>query len=156
MWICLSRINAFFLLFFFFLCASPWQVVFLDDDVVVQRDLAPLFTLDLHSNVNGAVETCLESFHRFHKYLNFSHPKIKAHFDPDACGWAFGMNVFDLVKWREKNVTARYYSTLLYCCWILFQAVIAHLPTTTIEKNSCPPFMYLMCIVFFHTDFNLC
>ncbi|KAG0573710.1 hypothetical protein KC19_VG202900 [Ceratodon purpureus] len=85
------------------------KVVFLDDDVVVQRDLSELFSLDLHNNVNGAVETCLESFHRFHKYLNFSHPKIKSHFDPDACGWAFGMNVFDLVKWREKNVTARYH-----------------------------------------------
>ncbi|CAK9218526.1 unnamed protein product [Sphagnum troendelagicum] len=85
------------------------KVVFLDDDVVVQRDLTDLFSLDLHNNVNGAVETCLESFHRFHKYLNFSHPKIKSHFDPDACGWAFGMNVFDLVRWREEGVTARYH-----------------------------------------------
>ncbi|KAG0617304.1 hypothetical protein M758_5G180000 [Ceratodon purpureus] len=85
------------------------KVVFLDDDVVVQRDLSDLFSLDLHGNVNGAVETCLESFHRFHKYLNFSHPKIKSSFDPEACGWAFGMNVFDLVKWRENNVTARYH-----------------------------------------------
>jgi alpha-1,4-galacturonosyltransferase len=85
------------------------QVVFLDDDVVVQRDLSELFSLNLHGNVNGAVETCLESFHRFHKYLNFSHPKIKSNFDPEACGWAFGMNVFDLVKWRENNVTARYH-----------------------------------------------
>jgi len=85
------------------------KVVFLDDDVVVQRDLSGLFTLDLHDNVNGAVETCLESFHRFHKYLNFSHPKIKLNFDPDACGWAFGMNIFDLVRWREKQVTAKYH-----------------------------------------------
>lgn len=85
------------------------QVVFLDDDVVVQRDLTDLFSLDLHDNVNGAVETCLESFHRFHKYLNFSHPKIKANFNPNACGWAFGMNVFDLIRWREKKVTAQYH-----------------------------------------------
>ncbi len=55
------------------------------------------------------METCLESFHRFHKYLNFSHPKIKSNFDPDACGWAFGMNVFDLVRWRQEGVTARYH-----------------------------------------------
>ncbi|MCO5586708.1 hypothetical protein L7F22_040650 [Adiantum nelumboides] len=85
------------------------KVVFLDDDVVVQRDLTDLFRLDLHGNVNGAVETCLESFHRYHKYVNFSHPKIKASFDPDACGWAFGMNVFDIIAWRKENVTSRYH-----------------------------------------------
>ncbi|KAM7495494.1 hypothetical protein LguiB_030103 [Lonicera macranthoides] len=85
------------------------KVVFLDDDVVVQKDLSPLFTVDLNGNVNGAVETCTETFHRYHKYLNYSHPLIRAHFDPDACGWAFGMNVFDLVEWRKKNVTGIYH-----------------------------------------------
>lgn len=85
------------------------KVVFLDDDVVVQKDLLPLFTIDLNGNVNGAVETCMETFHRYHKYLNYSHPIIRAHFDPDACGWAFGMNVFDLVEWRKRNVTGIYH-----------------------------------------------
>ncbi|XP_030931675.1 probable galacturonosyltransferase 10 [Quercus lobata] len=85
------------------------KVVFLDDDVVVQKDLSALFTIDLNSNVNGAVETCMETFHRYHKYLNYSHPLIRAHFDPDACGWAFGMNVFDLVEWRKRNVTGIYH-----------------------------------------------
>ncbi|RRT34796.1 hypothetical protein B296_00036223 [Ensete ventricosum] len=41
------------------------KVVFLDDDVVVQRDLTPLWVIDLEGKVNGAVETCGESFHRF-------------------------------------------------------------------------------------------
>ncbi|KAL6497339.1 Hexosyltransferase gaut11 [Orobanche gracilis] len=85
------------------------KVVFLDDDVVVQKDLTPLFSLDLHGNVNGAVETCLEAFHRYYKYLNFSNPLISTKFDPQACGWAFGMNVFDLVTWRRQNVTAKYH-----------------------------------------------
>ncbi|BBM97802.1 alpha-1,4-galacturonosyltransferase [Marchantia polymorpha subsp. ruderalis] len=85
------------------------KVVFLDDDVVVQRDVTALFSVDLHGNVNGAVETCLESFHRFHKYLNFSDPRISSHFDPESCGWAFGMNVFDLVAWKAANVTSRYH-----------------------------------------------
>lgn len=85
------------------------KVVFLDDDVVVQKDLSPLFTIDLNGNVNGAVETCMETFHRYHKYLNYSHPLIRLHFDPDACGWAFGMNVFDLVEWRKRNVTGIYH-----------------------------------------------
>ncbi|RXH96469.1 hypothetical protein DVH24_008973 [Malus domestica] len=85
------------------------KVVFLDDDVVVQKDLTPLFSLELHGNVNGAVETCLEAFHRYYKYLNFSNPIISAKFDPQACGWAFGMNVFDLIAWKKANVTARYH-----------------------------------------------
>lgn len=85
------------------------KVVFLDDDLVVQKDLTPLFSIDLHGNVNGAVETCLEAFHRFYKYLNFSNPLISSKFDPQACGWAFGMNVFDLIAWRKANVTSRYH-----------------------------------------------
>ncbi|XP_010689639.1 probable galacturonosyltransferase 10 isoform X1 [Beta vulgaris subsp. vulgaris] len=85
------------------------KVVFLDDDVVVQKDISPLFSIDLNGNVNGAVETCMETFHRYHKYLNYSHPLIRSHFDPDACGWAFGMNVFDLVEWRKRNVTGIYH-----------------------------------------------
>ncbi|XP_022764026.1 probable galacturonosyltransferase 10 isoform X3 [Durio zibethinus] len=85
------------------------KVVFLDDDIVVQKDLSRLFSIDLNGNVNGAVETCMETFHRYHKYLNYSHPLIRAHFDPDACGWAFGMNVFDLVEWRKRNVTGIYH-----------------------------------------------
>ena len=34
------------------------KVVFLDDDVVIQRDLSPLWEIDLEGKVNGAVETC--------------------------------------------------------------------------------------------------
>ncbi|KAF9622280.1 hypothetical protein IFM89_031083 [Coptis chinensis] len=37
--------------------SPPKKVVFLDDDVVVQKDLAPLFSIDLNGNENGAVET---------------------------------------------------------------------------------------------------
>ncbi|KAG6466957.1 probable galacturonosyltransferase 10 isoform X1 [Zingiber officinale] len=85
------------------------KVVFLDDDVVVQKDLSELFSINLNGNVMGAVETCMETFHRFHKYLNYSHPLIRAYFDPDACGWAFGMNVLDLREWRQKNVTGIYH-----------------------------------------------
>ncbi|KAI3761272.1 hypothetical protein L1987_51684 [Smallanthus sonchifolius] len=85
------------------------KIVFLDDDVILQKDLTPLFSLDLHGNVNGAVETCLEGFHRFYKYFNFSNPVLSSKFDSQACGWAFGLNVFDLVAWRNANVTAAYH-----------------------------------------------
>lgn len=85
------------------------KILFLDDDIVVQKDLTPLWSIDLQGMVNGAVETCKESFHRYDKYLNFSNPIISANFDPNACGWAFGMNMFDLKEWRKRNMTGIYH-----------------------------------------------
>ncbi|KAL0919459.1 hypothetical protein M5K25_011554 [Dendrobium thyrsiflorum] len=85
------------------------KVVFLDDDIVVQKDLTGLWAIDLKGKVNGAVETCGESFHRFDRYLNFSNPMITKNFDPRACGWAYGMNVFDLAEWRKQNITEIYH-----------------------------------------------
>ncbi|CAN0890936.1 Probable galacturonosyltransferase 4 [Linum grandiflorum] len=85
------------------------KVLFVDDDIVVQKDLSALWALDLKGNVNGAVETCGESFHRFDRYLNFSNPLISKNFQPHACGWAYGMNVFDLDQWRRKNITEVYH-----------------------------------------------
>nr|XP_043623492.1 polygalacturonate 4-alpha-galacturonosyltransferase-like [Erigeron canadensis] len=85
------------------------KILFLDDDIVVQKDLTGLWKVDLHGKVNGAVETCGESFHRFDKYLNFSNPHIARNFDPNACGWAYGMNVFDLKQWKKWDITGIYH-----------------------------------------------
>ena len=85
------------------------KVLFLDDDIVVKKDLTALWSLDLKGNVNGAVETCGESFHRFDRYLNFSNPLISKNFDPHACGWAYGMNIFDLDQWKRQNITGVYH-----------------------------------------------
>lgn len=85
------------------------KILFLDDDIVVQKDLTPLWSIDMKGMVNGAVETCKESFHRFDTYLNFSNPKISENFDPHACGWAFGMNIFDLKQWKKRNITGIYH-----------------------------------------------
>lgn len=86
------------------------KILFLDDDIVVQKDLTGLWAVDLHGKVNGAVETCGASFHRFDKYLNFSNPLIAKSFDPNACGWAYGMNIFDLKAWKEKDITGIYHT----------------------------------------------
>ncbi|XP_047954561.1 polygalacturonate 4-alpha-galacturonosyltransferase-like isoform X1 [Salvia hispanica] len=85
------------------------KILFLDDDIVVQKDLTGLWSVDLHGKVNGAVETCGESFHRFDKYLNFSNPHIAKNFHPNACGWAYGMNMFDLKEWKKKDITGIYH-----------------------------------------------
>lgn len=86
------------------------KVLFLDDDLVVQKDLSGLWSIDLKGKVNGAVETCGETFHRFDRYLNFSNPLISKNFDPRACGWAYGMNIFDLDEWRRQNITDVYHT----------------------------------------------
>ncbi|KAF6148250.1 hypothetical protein GIB67_012025 [Kingdonia uniflora] len=85
------------------------KILFLDDDIVVQKDLTPLWSVDMQGMVNDAVETCKESFHRFDKYLNFSNPKISQNFDPNACGWAFGINIFDLKEWKKRDITGIYH-----------------------------------------------
>ncbi|KAG4151116.1 hypothetical protein ERO13_D04G044700v2 [Gossypium hirsutum] len=90
------------------------KVVFLDDDIVIQRDLSPLWEIDLWGKVNGAVETCkgedewVMSKH-FRNYFNFSHPLIAKHLDPDECAWAYGMNIFDLRTWRKTNIRETYH-----------------------------------------------
>ncbi|KAB2044254.1 hypothetical protein ES319_D01G075800v1 [Gossypium barbadense] len=93
------------------------KVVFLDDDIVIQTDLSPLWDIDMNGKVNGAVETCRgeDSFvmsKRFKSYLNFSHPLIAKNFDPNECAWAYGMNIFDLEAWRKTNISLTYYHWL--------------------------------------------
>ncbi|XP_010939106.1 probable galacturonosyltransferase 13 isoform X1 [Elaeis guineensis] len=90
------------------------KVLFLDDDVVIQRDLSPLWEIDLSGKVNGAVETCKDKDDwvmstRFRTYFNFSHPLIANNLDPDECAWAYGMNIFDLSAWRKTSIRDTYH-----------------------------------------------
>ncbi|CAK9153905.1 unnamed protein product [Ilex paraguariensis] len=85
------------------------KILFLDDDIVVQKDLAPLWSVNLRGMVNGAVETCKGTLKIFSTYLNFSDPRISKNFDPNACGWAFGMNILDLKEWRKQDITGIYH-----------------------------------------------
>ncbi|KAK9988319.1 hypothetical protein SO802_028558 [Lithocarpus litseifolius] len=85
------------------------RILFLDDDIVVQKDLTGLWEIDMDGKVNGAVETCFGSFHRYAQYMNFSHPLIKQKFNPKACAWAYGMNFFDLDAWRREKCTEEYH-----------------------------------------------
>lgn len=93
------------------------KVVFLDDDIVIQRDLSPLWEIDLGGKVNGAVETCKGEDEwvmskRFRNYFNFSHPLVAKNLNPDECAWAYGMNIFDLRAWRKTNIRETYHSWL--------------------------------------------
>jgi len=81
------------------------KILFFDDDIVVQKDLMPLWSVDLHGKLNGSVESCGEIFCRFDKCLNFSNPHMARQFDPNACGWTCGMNLFDLKEWEKQDIT---------------------------------------------------
>ncbi|XP_022758339.1 probable galacturonosyltransferase 6 isoform X2 [Durio zibethinus] len=87
------------------------KIVLFDHDVVVQRDLTGIWSVDMKGKVNAAVETCLESeasFHAMHMFMNFSDPFLAKRFNANFCTWAFGMNLFDLQEWRRKNLTTLY------------------------------------------------
>lgn len=91
------------------------KIVLFDHDVVVQRDLSRLWSVNMKGKVNGAVETCREnepSFHRMDTFINFSDPYVAKRFDVNACTWAFGMNLFDLQNWRRHKLTTLYYKYL--------------------------------------------
>ncbi|KAL3517645.1 hypothetical protein ACH5RR_020234 [Cinchona calisaya] len=91
------------------------KIVLLDHDVVVQRDLTGLWSIDMKGKVNAAVETCQEgepSFRKMDMYINFTDPLVSQRFDANACTWAFGMNMFDLQVWRRRNLTGVYHKYL--------------------------------------------
>lgn len=104
------------------------KILFLDDDVVIQKDLTGLWKIDLDGKVNGAVETCFGSFHRYAQYLNFSHPLIKERFNPKACAWAYGMNIFDLDAWRREKCTEQYHywQNLVSVSLLPFELIMLH------------------------------
>ncbi|KQK01942.1 galacturonosyltransferase 8 [Brachypodium distachyon] len=88
------------------------KVVLLEDDVVVQRDLAGLWRLDMRGMANAALHTCFGGFRRYAKYLNFSHPAVNGRFSPRACAWSYGVNVFDLDAWRRDNCTHKFHELM--------------------------------------------
>jgi alpha-1,4-galacturonosyltransferase len=78
------------------------KVVLLDDDLVVQRDLSYLWNIDMGDKVNGAVEFCGLKLGQMRNVLG------KTAYDPKSCAWTSGVNLINLDKWREHNVTENY------------------------------------------------
>ncbi|KAL1555710.1 putative galacturonosyltransferase 15 isoform X4 [Salvia divinorum] len=89
------------------------KVVLLDHDVVVQRDISSLWDLDLNQKVVAAVVDswcgtgCCPG-QKYKDYFNFTNPIISSVLDKNRCGWLYGLNVFDLQRWRNSNITAVY------------------------------------------------
>ena len=87
------------------------KIMLLDHDVVVQRDLRRLWSVDMNGKVNGAVDICRDNktSHKLETLVNLSDPVIANIFDAKACSWAFGMNIFDLQEWRRRGLTGSYH-----------------------------------------------
>ncbi|KAL6845081.1 hypothetical protein ACP4OV_024576 [Aristida adscensionis] len=96
------------------------RVVVLDDDVVVRKDLAGLWELDLdEGSIIGAVGAhrpgadgggiCIDK--TLGDHLNFSHPAVSTPsigLHSTRCAWSWGVSVVDLDAWRRTNVTETY------------------------------------------------
>lgn len=82
------------------------KVIVLDDDVVVQHDLSSLWNINLEGKVNAAIESCRLRLGQLKMHLG------KSSYDPNSCIWMSGLNVIDLEKWREHNVTGAYFQRL--------------------------------------------
>ncbi|XP_057969933.1 probable galacturonosyltransferase 7 isoform X2 [Malania oleifera] len=79
------------------------KVVVMDDDIVVQQDLSALWDLDMDGKVNGAVNFCGVRLGQLNSYTG------QNGFDGSSCAWISGLNIIDLVSWREHNVTNAYW-----------------------------------------------
>ncbi|KAL2509781.1 putative galacturonosyltransferase 7 [Forsythia ovata] len=75
------------------------KVVVLDDDILTQRDLSDLWSLDMGGKVNGAVQFCAVKMEQLKNYL----PRNS--FSENSCAWMSGVNIIDLSRWREHNLT---------------------------------------------------
>lgn len=78
------------------------KVVILDDDVVVQQDLSALWSINMEGKVNGAMEFCAVRLGHLKGYLG------EKGVDGNSCAWMSGLNIIDLVRWREQNITGKY------------------------------------------------
>ncbi|CAM8952469.1 unnamed protein product [Rhodiola kirilowii] len=78
------------------------KIIVLDDDVVVKQDLSALWTLNMKGKVNGAVQSCRVRLGQLKGYLGMND------YDERACAWMSGLNIIDLVRWKEQNISGTY------------------------------------------------
>lgn len=112
------------------------KVLLLDHDVVVQKDLSGLWKHDMKGKVNGAVEMYGndESFFTLRDFVDFNDLTIAKRYDSRARIWAFGMNIFDLQKWRQLKLT------------VLYQKWMQHVRLSILELINHICLFHLVCI----------
>ncbi|KAK9723809.1 hypothetical protein RND81_05G026900 [Saponaria officinalis] len=78
------------------------KIVVLDDDILVQQDLSALWKIKMGKKVNGAVEMCAVRLGHLNNYLG------RNSFNSNSCAWMSGLNVIDLARWRELNLSGTF------------------------------------------------
>ncbi|XP_015698816.2 probable galacturonosyltransferase 7 isoform X1 [Oryza brachyantha] len=78
------------------------RVVVLDDDLIVQKDLSSLWNINMGSKVIGAIQFCEVRLGQLKAYTE------EHNFNNNLCLWLSGLNVIELEKWRELQITSRY------------------------------------------------
>lgn len=79
------------------------KIIVLDEDVVVQKDLTALWSLDLEGKVNGATQSCDLTLGQVRSFLGDNDNLNK-----NSCSWMSGLNLIDLSRWRELDLTKTY------------------------------------------------
>ncbi|KAG2259490.1 hypothetical protein Bca52824_078784 [Brassica carinata] len=86
------------------------QPISLDEAKPIVTALSTLIykAQDAHYDIATSMMTMKSHIQSLEERAHAATVHIQAKFDAQACGWAFGMNVFDLIAWRKANVTGRY------------------------------------------------
>jgi len=79
------------------------RLVYLDLDILVTKDIAPLYGMDMEGYPLAAARLCRESA-RFAKQLQMKEPELN-YFNPAECSLNNGVLVYDMVQWRSSNYT---------------------------------------------------
>ncbi|MBA0583427.1 hypothetical protein Gorai_014285 [Gossypium raimondii] len=77
------------------------KIVLFDHDVVVQRDLTGLWSVNLNGKVHAAVESCHESeasFHSMHLFMNILDQFSAKRLNASVCTWAFELHLICVSK----------------------------------------------------------
>uniref|UniRef100_A0A803LXT4 Hexosyltransferase n=1 Tax=Chenopodium quinoa TaxID=63459 RepID=A0A803LXT4_CHEQI len=62
-------------------------------------DLSALWRINMGGMVNGAAENCAVRLGQLENYLG------RTNFNRNSCAWMSGLNVIDLARWRDLNLT---------------------------------------------------
>ncbi|KAF3572103.1 hypothetical protein F2Q69_00063116 [Brassica cretica] len=87
--------------------AMRGQPISLDEAKPIVTALSTLIykAQDAHYDIATSMMTMKSHIQSLEERAHAATVHTQAKFDAQACGWAFGMNVFDLIAWRKANVT---------------------------------------------------
>ncbi|CAI9097136.1 OLC1v1033480C3 [Oldenlandia corymbosa var. corymbosa] len=83
------------------------KIVILDDDIIVQKDLSELWSIDIGEKVNAAVFLCAVKLGELKHYLGEN-----SFNNEGSCAWMSGLNLVDLAGWRKRGLTESFQSLL--------------------------------------------